>query len=71
MEAIVFLEQNLKVTYPYLCHVLLIAQTSHGIMEEVYEYQEIEITGGQLRGWLPQERSRIDGRDIINSESFR
>lgn len=44
-------------------------------MEEMttqrFEYQETELIGDHFRGWLPQERSRIGGRDTESSENLQ
>lgn len=58
-------------TYYHLCHIL--TQTNHGILEVVttqrFDYQETKISVGHFRGWLSQERSRINGRERMSSES--
>ena len=43
----------LNVTYHSFCCILLVTQTNPVQYAQVGEYQEAEIAGGFLRGWLP------------------
>lgn len=61
-------------TYHYFCQVLSVIQnnpiTKWEEPTQIYEYQEIGIIQGHLRGWLPQTHIELSTKNVFQELSF-